>query len=63
MPTGAKHYRGHDPNTSSERTEECRCTLGEDHYVDGAYMSDYLNDSYAEDIWLSSGKDEDYDFR
>lgn len=26
-------------------------------------MSNYLSASDAEDIWLSSGMDEDYDFR
>lgn len=36
----------------------CRCTIGDDH-DDG----DMLSASEAEDIWLSSGMDPDYDFR
>lgn len=39
-------------------TEPCRCTIGEDHHD-----SDMLSATEAEDIWLLSGMDEDYDFR
>ncbi len=63
MPTGAKHHRLYEVNTARERVEECRCTIGEDHDDEGNYLSDYLSESDAEDIWLSSGMDEDYDFR
>lgn len=63
MPAGAKHYRVHEPNTDSEWSEACRCTIGEDHDEDDELMSNYLSSSDAEDIWLSSGMDEDYDFR
>jgi hypothetical protein len=63
MPTGPKHYRVYEANTSGEWSEECRCTIGEDHDEEDNAMSNYLSASDAEDIWLSSGMDEDYDFR
>jgi hypothetical protein len=63
MPTGKKHYRVSEANTAHESTEQCRCTLGEDHDDEGNAMSNYLSEDDAEDIWLSSGMDEDYDFR
>lgn len=63
MPTGQKHYRVHEANTAGEWTEECRCMMGEDHDEEGEAMSNYISESDAEDIWLSSGMDEDYDFR
>lgn len=38
--------------------------IGEDHYEgDDGPASEYISESDAEDIWLSSGMDEDYDFR
>lgn len=44
--------------------EECRCTIGEDHEAgeDGP-LSNNLSATDAENIWLSSGMDGDYDFR
>jgi len=63
MPTGAKHYRVYEANTAREWTEECRCTLGEDHDDEGNATSNYLGEDEAEDIWRSSGMDPDYDFR
>ncbi|TFC86674.1 hypothetical protein [Cryobacterium sp. TMT3-29-2] len=64
MPTGAKHNRiVHDP-IHGEGGMECRCTIGEDHLEgDDSALSNYLSESDAEDIWNSSGRDEDYDFR
>ena len=57
MPTGPKHMK-----EMYEGTEEpCRCTIGEDHY-EADYPSP-LSTTDAENIWLSSGKDEDYDMR
>lgn len=53
----------HEANTAGEWTEECRCMMGEDHDEEGEAMSNYISESDAEDIWLSSGMDEDYDFR
>lgn len=44
--------------------EDCCCTIGEDHINgDDSALSKDLSESDAEDIWLSSGLDEDYDFR
>jgi len=63
MPTGPKHYRVHEARSAREWTEECRCTIGEDHDDEDEPMSNYLSADEAEDIWLSSGMDEDYDFR
>jgi len=48
---------------SGEWTEECRCAIGEDHDDEDNAMSDYLSESHAEGSWMSSGQDEDYDFR
>jgi hypothetical protein len=64
MPTGAKHYRIVQDPTHGEGGIECRCTIGEDHLdCDDGPVSNYLGEDEAEDIWLSSGMDEDYDFR
>lgn len=64
MPTGARHYRVVQEGTDGEGGIECRCTIGEDHVDgEGGPMSNYLSADVAEDIWLSSGMDEDYDFR
>lgn len=45
--------------------KDCVCNIGEDHLEDGDtdIHGEALSGSDAEDIWLSSGKDEDYDFR
>lgn len=37
----------------------CRCTLGDDHPDEDVSLSP----EDAHDIWMSSGQDEDYDFR
>ncbi|MCK8608886.1 hypothetical protein [Agromyces sp. C10] len=62
MPTGPKHIRSYDllhPDGREEHIEEpCRCTIGDDHDA-----SDALSPWEAEDIYMSSGMDEDYDFR
>lgn len=62
MPTGPKHIHSYDlrhPDGREEHVEEdCRCTIGEDHDD-----SDALSPWEAEDIYMSSGMDEDYDFR
>ncbi len=55
MPTGPKHMRIDDDGDEVP----CRCTAGEDH--DDRDIS--LSPQDANDIWLSSGQDEDYDFR
>ncbi len=66
MPTGPKHkkFTERDDDPGSVYAEDCRCTIGEDHDSgsDGP-SSNMLSESDAEDIWLSSGMDEDYDFR
>lgn len=72
MPTGPKHIRSYSIARVPEGMkfftngdyihedvdEECRCMIGEDHND-----SDNLSEEDAENIWLSSGQDEDYDFR
>lgn len=61
MPTGPRHLRWYDTLVDGveERHEEaCRCTIGEDHDD-----SQTLSEWDATDIWMSSGQDEDYDFR
>lgn len=69
MPTGQKHSKFIEiPEITSDPDEiyatECRCTIGEDHYEgDEGPASERISSSDAEDIWLSSGMDEDYDFR
>ncbi|CAD6015840.1 conserved protein of unknown function (plasmid) [Agreia sp. COWG] len=64
MPTGAKHLRIVQDPIHGEGGIACRCTIGEDH-IDGDHTaaSNYISSSDAEDIWLSSGMDEDYDLR
>ncbi|ODT25956.1 hypothetical protein [Microbacterium sp. SCN 69-37] len=62
MPTGARHNKY--ASYEDLYAEDCRCMIGADHVVgDDGPMSEYLSQSDAEDIWLSSGMDEDYDFR
>lgn len=66
MPTGSKHqkFTDIDDEPGVSYGEDCRCTIGEDHNNgDDTALSNYLSESDAEDIWLSSGMDEDYDFR
>lgn len=66
MPTGPKHSKHTEVGDGTDDTwaEECRCMIGEDHY-DGedSPLSEGLSATAAEDIYLSSGMDEDYDFR
>lgn len=66
MPTGPLHNKltPAEDGSGGDWAEACRCTVGADHYVgDDGPASEYLSESDAEDIWLSSGQDEDYDFR
>lgn len=66
MPTGPKHWKHTEVGDGTDDTwaEECRCMIGEDHYVGAdSPMSEMLSEADAEDIYLSSGMDPDYDFR
>ncbi len=69
MPTGPKHQKFVDAvdkkGNEVSYAEECRCMLGEDHHADpdDPWGESLSGSSYAEDIWMSSGQDEDYDFR
>jgi hypothetical protein len=65
MPTGPKHRKFTDmPDGSGDSYgEDCRCTIGEDHDADADTGFSNLGEADAEAIWLSSGMDEDYDFR
>lgn len=66
MPTGKKHYKVEQDEDGSDTywAVECRCMLGEDHSADpDDPWGEALSEDDAEDIWLSSGMDEDYDFR
>lgn len=66
MPTGPKHkkFTRDDGDPESVWAEQCRCMIGEDHFADeDEPAGEGLSESDAEDIWLSSGMDEDYDFR
>ncbi|MGW7128861.1 hypothetical protein ACWGIA_11075 [Streptomyces bobili] len=72
MPTGPLHDRAVNSIVNGEMTQEifpCRCMIGDDH-IEGpdsvAYEEEPEDSSSfagAEEIWLSSGMDEDYDFR
>lgn len=57
MPTGKAHVKIDDDGNELP----CRCTEGDDHGIDDSRYA--LSNEDANDIWLSSGKDEDYDFR
>ncbi len=71
-PTGEAHARVVNSVASGEFTQEafdCRCMIGEDH-IEGPDFSDVEDDDSssfpfagAEEIYDSSGRDEDYDFR
>lgn len=61
MPTGKRHYRSATSDT--DVGTPCRCAIGEDHDEDGARFSEALSPNEANDIYMSSGMDEDYDFR
>lgn len=58
MPTGPAHERW----ITETLVEDCRCMVGEDHDARGD-PTDGDGPPDAEEIWLSSGMDEDYDFR
>jgi hypothetical protein len=74
MPTGPEHAHVTNTIVNGEITQDyviCRCMIGEDH-IDGPQSID--DDEYddddgggsfagAEEIYDSSGRDEDYDFR
>ncbi|MWV47882.1 hypothetical protein GRS96_01170 [Rathayibacter sp. VKM Ac-2803] len=72
MPTGPLHDHVVNSIVSGEFTQEatpCRCMIGEDH-VEGPWPGEdepetdaATSFAGAEEIWESSGKDEDYDFR
>lgn len=74
MPTGPLHDHVVNSIVGGTFTQEatpCRCMIGEDH-VDGPWPDEVEDDSDrtggssfagAEEIWLSNGMDEDYDFR
>ncbi|GAA3112775.1 hypothetical protein ACFQ0X_43115 [Streptomyces rectiviolaceus] len=71
MPTGPLHDRAVNSLVNGEPAQEvfpCRCTIGEDH-IEGPDFVDHEEEpeghsfAGAEEIWLSSGMDEDYDFR
>ncbi|MGH3584730.1 MAG: hypothetical protein ACRDQ0_00240, partial [Pseudonocardia sp.] len=70
-PTGPMHHRVVNSIVNGEVTQEvfpCRCMEGDDH-VEGPTSVDYEEEPEdcsvpgAEEIYLSSGMDEDYDFR
>lgn len=66
MPTGPRHQKFTDVGDGSGDSwaEDCRCLIGADHYEgDEDPASERISESDAEDIWLSNGMDEDYDFR
>lgn len=75
MPTGAAHDRFVNKIENGKVVDQesfpCRCTIGEDHLDDSSSWGDQENDrdgvdtGFAgdEEIWLSSGMDDDYDFR
>ncbi|MGW0469198.1 hypothetical protein ACWDX6_28665 [Streptomyces sp. NPDC003027] len=71
MPTGPSHDRVVNSLVNGEPSQEvspCRCMIGEDHF-EGPDFLDHEEEpeghsfAGAEEIWLSSGMDEDYDFR
>ena len=73
MPTGEAHDRVVNSIVDGEFTQEafpCRCMIGSDH-IEGAdfpgeepFEEDEVESfAGAEEIYDSSGRDEDYDFR
>jgi hypothetical protein len=73
MPTGLAHDRAVNTVVNGEITQEifpCRCTIGDDHIEGPTELGpgeddsdDGFSFSGAEEIYDSSGRDEDYDFR
>jgi hypothetical protein len=69
VPTGPQHLLiGSGPKGAIPPNEDCRCTIGEDHFADGELLADQEDDGEslgvddAADIWMSNGMDEDYMF-
>ncbi len=74
MPTGPQHQRYGVGTAGAGTSEDCRCTIGEDHNGYGVLMSEvsFAHDEDdqdsdetvsvydAADIWLSHGMDDDY---
>lgn len=74
MPTGVLHDRFVneivDGEVVDQKSFRCRCTIGEDHLDASSSWGESSDEDddpagFAgdEEIWLSSGMDEDYDFR
>jgi hypothetical protein len=75
MPTGVAHHQFVNEIVNGEVVDQesfpCRCTIGDDHldvsssWGDEPDEEDEDGTGFAgdEEIWLSSGMDEDYDFR
>ncbi|MFI5530161.1 hypothetical protein ACIA8O_16610 [Kitasatospora sp. NPDC051853] len=74
MPTGPAHDRivnSFSDGVPDQKVHPCRCTIGENHSEGAWYSEDLEEDAdsgglapdVAEEIWLSNGMDEDYDFR
>jgi hypothetical protein len=63
LPTGKLHYLMETADSHTDDAVACRCVIGEDHDEDGALFAEGLSADEANDIYLSSGMDEDYDFR
>lgn len=75
MPTGRSHDRfvneiGDDGQVIAQQSFPCRCTIGDDHLDESSSWgesddNDDETEGFAgdEEIWDSSGRDEDYDFR
>ncbi|WP_155977088.1 hypothetical protein [Nocardia sp. 348MFTsu5.1] len=75
MPTGPLHQRYGVGTLGAGTSEDCRCTIGEDHNDYGILTADMqdsdddMQDSDetlsvygAAEIWMSHGMDEDYTF-
>lgn len=73
MPTGPAHQRYGVGTFGAGTSQDCRCTIGEDHNDYGVLISEMTFDKDDEqdsdgslsvydaaDIWLSHGMDEDY---
>lgn len=75
MPTGPTHHRfineiGADGQVVEQQSFLCRCMIGDDHLDENSSWgaapdNDDGTESFAgdEEIYDSSGHDEDYDFR
>lgn len=74
MATGVSHHRVVNKVVNGQVVDQesypCRCMIGEDHLDESSSWGDEEDDDDGtvgfagdEEIWLSSGMDEDYDFR